>query len=243
MLREPGVRAFGGFSQHLATLSPGSAAHSLRPHRFRVCSPPGRVGIEAPLPVRLGQATPHTATFHRSSDVPPEPSVIQQLEIQPLDRLSFGYCTNVHAGATLATAQENLARYATAVQKKITPNAALPIGLWISSTTTESLRGAEQIAAFKEWLATHRLLPYTFNGFPQGDFHQPVVKHDVYRPTWRDQERLDYTCTLADILSGLLEPNTTGSISTLPLGWPHEHWDDSHLQAAGRHLLDCARRL
>ena len=33
-------------------------------------------------------------------------------------------------------------------------------------------------------------MPFTFNGFPYGDFHQSVVKHRVYEPTWADAERL-----------------------------------------------------
>jgi len=66
----------------------------------------------------------------------------------------------------------------------------------------------------------HGLLAYTFNGFPFGDFHQPVVKHLVYQPQWNDTARLEYTLNLARILAALLPDDVNeGGISTLPLGW------------------------
>ena len=42
-------------------------------------------------------------------------------------------------------------------------------------------------------------MPYTLNGFPYGDFHQEVVKHRVYEPTWWQPERLHYTMQLVEI--------------------------------------------
>lgn len=58
----------------------------------------------------------------------------------------------------------------------------------------------------------------TFNAFPYQDFHQPKVKHQVYRPDWSQPERLHYTQAVAHLLDRLLDQKE-GSISTLPLGW------------------------
>ena len=66
--------------------------------------------------------------------------------------------------------------------------------------------------AFRDWLAEAGLLPYTVNGFPYGDFHRKVVKHDVYRPTWHTRARLDYTLDLIHVLDALLPPGVEGSI-------------------------------
>ena len=33
------------------------------------------------------------------------------------------------------------------------------------------------------------LLPFTFNGFPYGDFHSERVKDAVYRPDWAGDDR------------------------------------------------------
>ena len=43
---------------------------------------------------------------------------------------------------------------------------------------------------------------FTINGFPYGAFHGTPVKAEVYRPDWRDPERLRYTNQLADLLAG-----------------------------------------
>ena len=57
------------------------------------------------------------------------------------------------------------------------------------------------------------------NGFPHGAFHGGVVKADVHAPDWRTEERLAYTCRLADILGALLSPEQDGGISTNPLSY------------------------
>jgi len=59
----------------------------------------------------------------------------------------------------------------------------------------------------------------TINGFPFGDFHDAIVKHNVYKPTWASRERLDYTLALAEFLSSCISKGETASISTVPLGW------------------------
>jgi hypothetical protein len=64
----------------------------------------------------------------------------------------------------------------------------------------------------------------TLNGFPYKAFHAPVVKRDVYRPSWAEEARADYTLALARLLVRLLPADVEeGSISTLPLGW-REEW-------------------
>jgi hypothetical protein len=47
------------------------------------------------------------------------------------------------------------------------------------------------------------------------------VKANVYRPDWRQRERLAYTNLLADLLAALLpdDPQLEGSISTVPIGF------------------------
>lgn len=158
--------------------------------------------------------------------------------------LRFGYCTNVHAGVTLAEAKDNLKRIATDVRQNLVPQGRLPVGLWLAQKAAEQLHSASGVPQFGEWLAAHGLKAYTFNGFPQGDFHQSVVKHEVYKPTWLDESRLHYTLQLADILAGLLD-RPHGSISTLPLGWPSASapWDADQYRLAGTHLQRVAEHL
>ena len=155
--------------------------------------------------------------------------------------IATGYCTNVHAGADLATTRANLERHTLEVKRLVSPDRPMGVGLWLSADAARSLRqsGLDDFAA---WLRSVDLVPYTFNGFPYGDFHQPVVKHRVYEPTWADPNRLDYTLDLAAIQDALLPEGMEGSISTLPIGWGREP-ADSLLRAAAANLRRLAEAL
>jgi hypothetical protein len=89
-------------------------------------------------------------------------------------------------------------------------------------------------------LESQGLVPKTLNGFPQGDFHQAVVKHRVYRPTWAEPERLEYTCRLAETHAALLRNHGTGTISTLPLGWVGQPDSAAFRDRCMEHLLKFA---
>ncbi len=156
-------------------------------------------------------------------------------------RAVFGYCTNVHAGADLAQTRANLVRYALAVRQRFNPASKLGIGLWLSASSARQLLQEGSLRAWAEWLDQVGLEPFTLNGFPYGDFHQRVVKHQVYHPTWAEPARLDYTLDLIRILDGLLKPGLAGSISTLPIAWDTPGPD--LLNRAAEQLARCAAEL
>jgi hypothetical protein len=133
--------------------------------------------------------------------------------------MQFGYCTNVHAGADLEQTRTNLERFAVAVKRRVSPNAPMGIGLWLSASAARKLVNEQGTGAFADWLGNAGLVPFTLNGFPFGDFHRTVVKHQVYLPTWAEPARIDYTRNLITIQDHLLPPGRAGSISTLPLAW------------------------
>ena len=156
----------------------------------------------------------------------------------------FGYCTNVHAGPDLASAQANLKKFAVAVRDIVVPQGILPVGMWLADTAVAELQPEGECERFRDWLAEHRLAPYTLNGFPQRDFHGPVVKHAVYEPSWLTASRQRYSIDLAHILHQLLPAGTVGSISTLPLGWPTDGpWTHQQFQIAAANLRGVAREL
>lgn len=150
----------------------------------------------------------------------------------------LAYCTNVHAGADLATTRANLERYALAVKRRVSPDQPMGVGLWLSNTAARQLLEAD--TEFVPWLRDSGLIPFTFNGFPYGDFHQAVVKHRVYEPTWSDSARFDYTRRLITIQQALLPPGTDGSISTLPIAWGQPELGGKALSAAAEHLAAAA---
>lgn len=155
--------------------------------------------------------------------------------------MQIGYCTNVHAGADLETTRANLQRHAIGVKQQFVPDAPLGVGLWLSAETARELLEEGHIEEFAAWLAEAGLAPFTLNGFPYGDFHQTVVKHQVYKPTWSEQARADYTLDLIEILDTLLPAGMEGSISSLPLQWGAP--DEAQLWAAAANLRAVAGRL
>ncbi|MGH7266175.1 MAG: metabolite traffic protein EboE [Candidatus Rokuibacteriota bacterium] len=128
------------------------------------------------------------------------------------------YCTNIHAGETWAEVRANLERYVLAVRGQVAPDRPFGVGLRLSAEAADTLARPDELAAFRDFLARHRLYVFTINGFPYGVFHGRRVKEDVYLPDWLDDARLRYTDRLATLLADLLpaEPGLEGSVSTVP---------------------------
>ncbi|MFG0265666.1 MAG: metabolite traffic protein EboE [Rhodopirellula sp. JB055] len=190
-------------------------------------------------------------------------------------RWTVGYCTNIHAGPDVQGVKENLESISAEVRRRILDSQysdengspkvqtgknfativstapPLGIGLWLSAEATADLRrnGLEPLTAA---MKKARLLAYTFNGFPHDNFHQNVVKHAVYSPTWWEDARIGYTRDLAKILAEILPADTNlGTISTLPIGWPQNtdeegnrvQVSDDQLHHAGTNLRRMAEDL
>lgn len=116
------------------------------------------------------------------------------------------------------------------------------VGLWIANAASqELLKSPQAIDQLRDQLTQLRLTPYTLNGFPFGNFHQPVVKHLVYQPTWCEPDRLAYTRNLVGILGALLPASAIGSISTLPIAWGK--LQQEQLAQAARNLMALAHDL
>jgi hypothetical protein len=160
--------------------------------------------------------------------------------------VQYGYCTNVHAGADLEETKANLQRYAFAVKQTVSPQAPMGIGLWLSAAAARSLLAEnkeDRIPEIRDWLGLAGLVPFTLNGFPFGNFHQKIVKHDVYLPTWWDPARSAYTDDLITILHDVLPPGMEGSISTLPISWGNPLPSEVELAGAAAALRGLAERL
>ncbi|HZN34193.1 MAG TPA: metabolite traffic protein EboE [Pirellulaceae bacterium] len=161
----------------------------------------------------------------------------------PANTYATGYCTNVHAGRTLDETRANLERHALAVKERYSPAGPMGVGLWLSAAAADELIAKHEVERFGQWLAERGLVPYTLNGFPYGDFHQEVVKHRVYEPTWWQPERLHYTMQLVEIQDTILPKGLEGSISTLPIAWGTPCPDRGELEAAAGQLLQAAQWL
>ena len=137
----------------------------------------------------------------------------------------------------------NLERYGLAVKERFSADQPMGIGIWVAAEAAKKLRQPARLAELATWLAERQLVPFTFNGFPYGNFHQAVVKHRVYHPTWFDSQRLEYTLDLIEILDGLLPPQYRGTISTLPIAWGTPELTRQQWAESARSLEKVAQRL
>lgn len=145
----------------------------------------------------------------------------------------LSYCTNVHPAEDLDGILRQLDAYAVPVRRKLGED-RLGVGLWLAAEVAAGL-AADRTARqrLRAELSARGLAVQTLNAFPYGGFHDDVVKHSVYLPTWTDTRRLRYTLDCITVLADLLPPDAGyGSISTLPLAW-REPWSPSHDVRAG----------
>jgi hypothetical protein len=150
---------------------------------------------------------------------------------------SLAYCSNVHPGADLQSVIDNIQRHFVAVKQKRNLN-EMASGLWLSEQAAKELRQSEFVfSQFKQVLRDCGVRLTSLNGFPYGDFHQPVVKQKVYLPTWAEGERLEYTQTLASILAECLPSDEVkGAISTLPLAYA-KNWSSQQQKSSIQQLI------
>jgi sugar phosphate isomerase/epimerase len=158
------------------------------------------------------------------------------------------YCTNVHPGETLAEVERSLDRFvvplrARLVKEAIAGGGDLPLGLWFSAATARELADPARRARFAAFLAERRLAIATLNCFPFGRFHAESVKFEVYRPTWREAARLDFTLAAARALAGLLPERATAAISTLPLSCKRFGGDEAERRDGAANLARAAAEL
>ena len=156
-----------------------------------------------------------------------------------LSNLPLSYCTNVHPGRTVAEIEQGLDRYTVNVAAQF--GAPLAAGLWLAAPVVKELLHSDTACRrFAAGLAQRSLTCHTLNAFPFGDFHSPRVKEHVYRPSWAERQRLEFTVSAARILVRLLPPDVEGSISTLPLGYPGiDSFPDFHRDCV-ENLIDAA---
>jgi len=126
------------------------------------------------------------------------------------------YCSNIHPGESWGEIEANLRNFLPKVKRRVSPDAPMGVGLRLSGDAATELRRPAALETFRAWLDEEALYVFTINAFPYGPFHGQRVKEEVYKPDWRDPERLRFTNDCAGILSLLLPEGHVGSISTVP---------------------------
>lgn len=169
------------------------------------------------------------------------------MKLQTDPPLHLTYCLNVHPGESWAENYDAIRTRARAVRDRVLhgmERVPFGLGLRLGAEAAAELARPEALADLRAYLDDHGLYVFTVNGFPYGRFHGAGVKADVYRPDWRQPERLDYTRQLADILAELLPEGAAGSISTVP-GY-YKPWlaaDTAGADRVAERLADAAAHL
>ncbi|MFC6490344.1 metabolite traffic protein EboE [Nitratireductor sp. GCM10026969] len=157
------------------------------------------------------------------------------------------YCLNIHPAETWAEIRAALMGPVLRVRAGFAPDRPFPVGLRISARALEDLKKPEARAELGGLLQAERLTAVTVNGFPFGPFHGTRVKEEVYRPDWREVERLRYTAELAELMADIAPSGETVSLSTVPgcfraLAEGAEDGIADHYLQAAAHLHELERK-
>jgi hypothetical protein len=135
-------------------------------------------------------------------------------------RLHVAYSTLVHPGDTWEEMRESVETFAPQVKKRVSPDDPYAVSLRISGASAQTLTNEpEERRRLRRWLDEHDMYVYTVNAFPFGPFKGRTVMEDVYEPDWSSEERVTYTCQVADILAEIAPESVSPSIQTAPLAF------------------------
>ena len=132
----------------------------------------------------------------------------------------LAYSTLVHQGDTWDEMRRSIETYAPAVQARLSPGAPYGISLRLSGASAATLTADPgERHRFRRWLDEHNMYVFTVNAFPYGPFKGRVVMEQVYEPDWSTEDRVVYTCRVADILAEITPDSVSPSIQTAPLAF------------------------
>jgi hypothetical protein len=132
----------------------------------------------------------------------------------------LAYSTLVHPGDTWAEMRASLEEFAPAVKARVSPDSRYAVSLRLSASSAATLAGdpAER-ARLRHWLDDHDMYVYTVNAFPYGPFKGRAVMAEVYEPDWSTEDRVTYTCRVADVLAEIAPAEVAPSIQSAPLAF------------------------
>lgn len=149
----------------------------------------------------------------------------------------LAYSTLVHPGDTWAEMRESLETYAPAVKARVCPDEPYAVSLRISASSAQTLTEDDvERKRLRTWLDEHDMYVYTVNAFPYGPFKNRVVMEDVYEPDWATDDRVAYTCQVADILAEVAPEHVSPSIQTAPLAFRPKVTTEEDVEALTENL-------
>jgi hypothetical protein len=150
----------------------------------------------------------------------------------------LAYSTLVHPGDTWAEMRESLETYAPAVKARVAPHSAYGVSLRISADSARTLTDDPvERARLRAWLDDHDMYVFTVNAFPYGPFKGRQVMEHVYEPDWSTEDRVRYTCQVADILAEITPVSVAPSIQTAPLAFRPKVTTEQDVELLTENLL------
>ena len=145
----------------------------------------------------------------------------------PGKRARLAYCMNLHPAQDHAGLIEGMRQVTLPLRDRVAGASAFGVGPWLPAELAHLMvteAGASALHELSSFLKAEHLDPFTFNAFPYGDFHREGLKADVYRPTWSEVERVDFTVAVAKLACCLAREDDAFqgvhlSISTHPGGY------------------------
>ncbi len=158
--------------------------------------------------------------------------------------LWLAYGMNVHAGGSVDVVEHALEDTVLPLKERLKVEGEFGVALRFDRAAVDLLADDDaRRALLRGILAGYELVPFTANGFVVGNFHALGLKEDVYRPTWRERERVDYTMALAEVMARLRGPGEVVSISTSPGTYKRFDEGPRVVQDVAHNLAFTARRL
>ncbi len=141
------------------------------------------------------------------------------MQIGPDGFFHLTYCSKIHPGCGWQEQFAQLTDCVPQLKTRLAPDKPFGLGLRLSAAESRELLAGNNLERFRAFLEENGLYVFTLNGFPYGDLSGPVVKDRIFAPDWHQEERVDYTLRLVEILRRLLPPGVEGGISTVPLSY------------------------
>jgi hypothetical protein len=161
------------------------------------------------------------------------------------DRLGhLTYSTLVHEADTWPELRRSLQRYLPAVKARVCPDRPFGVSIRLAAETVTRLTSDEAARAWLiGFLEDENLYVYTANAFPYGPFKGGEVMERVYEPDWATDERVRYTCRVADVLVAVTPPPIRPSIQSVPLAFRSNVTGPHYVDRLARNVLVVAAHL
>jgi len=132
----------------------------------------------------------------------------------PDRQVRLAYCLNLHAAEDVAGTIDGMRRFTLPLRDRLANGNPFGVGVYLSHSAAQELAGpggAEALDTFARFFADEGLDPFTFNAFPFSGFQTDGLKADVFKPTWMEQPRIDFTLAVLHVAQHLAQVTQSGA--------------------------------